>query len=549
MRGPSPFLLIAAAVLLSHAPVLTAGYVQDDHLVVERDRASPILEGSYWEGVEGGDRSLYRPVTVATYAAERALGGPRPAVSHAINLVLHASVAALLFALGRRFGLDARAALLGALLFALTPAKSEAVAGIVGRAEILAALFTLGATRLAWEGTRASAWGAAACVLLACGSKETGFVALPVIACAAMLSSPSWRTRFGVVLPSILAVEVALIARTAFLEAWLPVQMVPPMDNPLVALAGTRYAATALALATRAGSILAAPWGLAADYSGPSIAPEPGLLAWRPLLGAVLLIALAGLTAWGGARRRPAVVLGGLIAGASYLVTSNLLVPVGAIFAERFLYLPAAGLALVSAELLERLGRRARLVALGVALVYAALMLGRAVDWKSDATLFTATAANNPRSPRAALWLGVLAAEAGDHATARRELSRAAALWPDFAAPHLHLGLLEARGGDFVPAARAFETAIRLEPSWPAARLDLALALHRGGDPAGAERAARHATLLEPDNPRAWAELGHLRYERGALAEAIEPYRRAVALGRRDLALRLAECEASGGVR
>jgi Tfp pilus assembly protein PilF len=62
---------------------------------------------------------------------------------------------------------------------------------------------------------------------------------------------------------------------------------------------------------------------------------------------------------------------------------------------------------------------------------------------------------------------------------------------------------------------------------------------------AGAERAARHATIRDPDNARAWAELGHLHYERGALRSAIEPYRRAVALGRTDLSSRLAACEAA----
>ena len=137
--GLSPFLLLAAAVLLSHAPLLTAGYVQDDHLVVEAPRAGSPLTGSYWEGVRGGDASLWRPVTLASYALERAAAsGARPAVSHAVNLALHAAVAIALFSIASAAGLPAPAAFLGALLFALTPAKSEAVANVVeiGRAHV-----------------------------------------------------------------------------------------------------------------------------------------------------------------------------------------------------------------------------------------------------------------------------------------------------------------------------------------------------------------------------------------------------------------------------
>jgi hypothetical protein len=546
-KGQTPFLekrgltlfLVAAAVLLSHAPLLVAGYVQDDHLVVEAGAGS--LTGSYWEGVTGGDASLWRPVTLASYAVDAA----RPAVSHAINLVLHALVAWLVFAVATAVGIGPTASLLGALLFALTPAKSEAVANVVGRAEILAALFTLGATRLALLGTRLGAWGAALCVALACGSKETGFVSAVVVAIAAFVATNSWRSRLGIVLPSLLAVEVATIARTFALEAWFPRPTVPVMDNPLVALSGVPHVATALALVTRAARIVLVPAGLSADYSGPSIPVHASLLDVRSLLGAGLLVLLVVATAWAMLRRRPGVALGAAIALLAYLVTGNLLVPVGAIFAERFLYLPCAGLALLVAGGAERLGSRGR-KALGlVAIAYGALMVGRAFDWKSDAAIFDATARANPKSPRAALWLGTLAADRGDGATARRELARAVSLAPDLAAPHLHLGLLDVRAGDLAAAAREFETASALEPSWGTPRLDLALALHRAGDRAGAERAARHATLRDPESSKAWAELGHLRYERGALAEAAVPYRKAVQLGRTDLAARLAQCEAA----
>ena len=85
----------------------------------------------------------------------------------------------------RRPGVGARSP----LLFAVSPSKSEAVANVVGRSEVLSALFTLAAVRCAWRWAIAgAAWAAAACVLLASGSKETGLVALPLVVLAALLA-------------------------------------------------------------------------------------------------------------------------------------------------------------------------------------------------------------------------------------------------------------------------------------------------------------------------------------------------------------------------
>jgi len=182
----------------------------------------------------------------------------------------------------------------------------------------------------------------------------------------------------------------------------------------------------------------------------------------------------------------------------------------------------------------------------GVA-VLAVLMVARSLDWKSDATIFAATARNNPRSPRAPYWLGSLAVEGQRSDEAGPHFDRAIANWPAFASPWLERGLLAARAGDGSAAHRNLSEAIRLEPTWAAPQLNLALVLHRAGQRDAALRSARIAALWEPDNAKAWAEVGHLSFETGAFREAADAYRRAIALGRADLAPRLAESE--GAVR
>jgi len=516
--------LLAAAVLLTHLPLLSAAYVQDDHVAVEDNDVvahgdlATIFGAGYWDATRGGDRSLYRPLTVASYAAERAVAGTaRPAVSHAVNLVLHAAVCWLVFLVAVSCGIEAGPALLAALLFAVTPAKSEAVANVVGRAELLAALFTLAGVRLAMnEGSRASAWAAGACAAAACASKETGFAALPLIALAAW-GSRKVVDRLGMIAPSVLAVVVVVIARTQALQAFFPRQAVPVIDNPLVREPGLSRLATALALIPRYARIVLFPFGLANDYSGASIPIEGSLAAWRPMLGLLILAGLAWIATRGRVR-----ALFVAIALLPYLLVSNLVIPAGSIFAERFLYLPAAGLGLLAAW---AMGRRSRRAALLLVVVLGAAMFARAADWKDDATIFAATARHNPKSPRAWLWLS--------------RTDEAIASWPEFAAPWHDQGVELAKRGELPEAERALREAVRLEPERAASHRDLALVLHRTGEVEAAIREVRKAILLDPDDSRALAELGHLRFETHRFEEAAAAYLRAIALGRTDLAPRL----------
>jgi tetratricopeptide (TPR) repeat protein len=210
-----------------------------------------------------------------------------------------------------------------------------------------------------------------------------------------------------------------------------------------------------------------------------------------------------------------------------YLLVSNLLVPSGAIFAERFLYLPVAGLCLLMSL---AIGTRARRLAIPAALLIAlsgAAMFARSLDWRNDATIFARTARNNPKSPRAPFWIG--------------RLDDAIANWPEYAAPWHDKGLELAKAGELPGAERALRESVRLEPGRAAPHLNLGLVLHRAGQREAAEREVRKSILLDPDNPRAHAELGHLRYESGRLGLAAESYQRAIALGRTDLVPRLEE--------
>src|SRR5690606_30262741 len=123
----------------------------------------------------------------AALALEWALWGERPALFHAVNLALHSGVVLLLFLLLRRWT-STWLACAGAAVFAVHPVHVEAVANVVGQAELLAACFTLAGCLLyrRWLDTEtvparvALLLGTGVAYALAFGSKEIA-VTLPAL--------------------------------------------------------------------------------------------------------------------------------------------------------------------------------------------------------------------------------------------------------------------------------------------------------------------------------------------------------------------------------
>jgi tetratricopeptide (TPR) repeat protein len=572
-------LLVVVAVLAAHWTAFGAGYVQDDHPLVEtnplvlRGDLGRILAAAYWEEAHPvEDRSLWRPVPILSYALERSLLGRASApLSHAVNVALHALASLLLLAVALEHRAAPRGGAIGALAFGLHPAKSEAVFGVVGRAEILAAAFGLLALLLAarsrrGEGARArlAAWGSAAALFVALASKETAAVFVPLLLAQDLVlargEEPASRApllrRAGALAPALVAIALFLVARTAALEAWFAPQPIQPIDNALVARPSSERVPTALALVAHAAALAAVPTGLTLDYSGASVPLEASLGAPRPLAGAAVLACLAALAACGTLRPRGKgglLAVGALTTLLPFFVTGNFFFPVGAIFAERFLYLPAAGLGLLLAALPAR---RSVAIAAAVGLsLWGGLTLDRGRDWKDDRTAFEEALGANPRSPRAHFAVAKLDADAiaappsaaAEVAGAIALFDRAIALWDDYPEAWKEKGVLLARAGRLDEAEPVLRGALLRGPDSLNARFNHALVLQRLGRAGEAERALRQALLRDPSHAPSWASLGHLAFETGRYGDAARAYARAVALGRSDLAPRLDEARRLGG--
>jgi tetratricopeptide (TPR) repeat protein len=146
-------MLLASAALVAHGRSISNGYVWDD------DLAGPM--GTYpdsphvlrsqdtlvrvWSNP--GEIGQYYPLVHTTYWLEYRLWGDRPAGYHAVNVLLHAGNAVLLWLVLRKLGVPA--AWFGAALFAVHPVGVESVAWVTERKNTLSMCMALGSL-LSW---------------------------------------------------------------------------------------------------------------------------------------------------------------------------------------------------------------------------------------------------------------------------------------------------------------------------------------------------------------------------------------------------------------
>lgn len=145
----------ALTAALAFANSLGNDFAYDDRLIIAGNEAIRSLETlpatftkPYWPNRHGRELGLWRPLTTWVYGLQWALWNGNPAGFHLVNVILASMSAALAVLLLGRL-LPVPAALAGGLLFAVHPVHAEAVANVVGMAELLSAVPYLAACLVA----------------------------------------------------------------------------------------------------------------------------------------------------------------------------------------------------------------------------------------------------------------------------------------------------------------------------------------------------------------------------------------------------------------
>ncbi len=545
-------ILLAILVVVVFSRLLGAGFVYDDLIIITDnptiDSLSPagiaeIFSRNYWyPHLEGGN--LYRPIAIFTHAVEHAIVGETPWLYHLTNIVLHLLNVLLLHSLlTRLWPQNPWRTLLAAAVFAVHPAMSEAVCNVTCRADVLVVTIVL----LACTIMTAPRWASRRpwiLPLLAIGglfTKENGIVLVPVVLLidACQESPPgditAWsrirgafvrhRAAYGL---STIAILMGLLVRFQVLGQSAPSTMITPPELNVLAYenAGVRMLTAIKTLGLAAFKFIW-PLPLTFDYGTATITPVRTPLS--PVFLASLVFWPATIWwAWRRSVREPLALVGLLIMLGALLPVSNLFFPITSIFNERFLYLPAMGLAILLAAVLPDRGLRwwAPVLVL-VVVAGGALSWQRTADWRSVETITEATAAGSPRSASALMDLAGLRVRQGDTTAQGELLIQAVAAFPespranyalgqyyqrqdDLAQAMAHyeialterptqtslkaamkLGFLNATSGEDEAAVKYFQRALRINPNEPGAHYNLALLFRNAGDP----RAERHERI------------------------------------------------------
>ncbi|MGD8869083.1 MAG: hypothetical protein PVI01_15755, partial [Gemmatimonadales bacterium] len=335
-------LVIGATALLAFlvfANSLANGFAYDDVWIIQNrelvhglTHLPELLTTDYWASRFGS--GLYRPLTLLTFALDWQMWGGNPFGFHLTNLLLNSAVTAAATALLLRF-FPWWAALLGGAVFAVHPLHTEAVANVVGRAELLTALFILGACLVYVAVVRrngrlgpGSLAAIAALYVLALFSKELGVV-LPALLLVLDLPELARRgfSRFGAYARS----RAPLIAILALiLLAYLGIRW-RVLGAPLGGAPDWFFAADASFRARfftmarvwpRYLQLAVLPLDLSSDYSPAVILPVSGLTPLGALgIGLVAITVVLAVIAF---RRRPEFSVAVLWAAVTLLPVSNL---------------------------------------------------------------------------------------------------------------------------------------------------------------------------------------------------------------------------------
>ena len=220
--------------------------------------------------------------------------------------------------------------------------------------------------------------------------------------------------------------------------------------------------------------LLAWPARLYADYS-PQLVTIHRVPAVAHIPGALIVVGYIGALVWSWRRNR-ALALGLTWIPLALALVANLAVPTGILLAERTLFLPTVGAALIVGAAVGRFGGDCERVAphsrtLCVMVGGAVIVLGAAHSaerqqvWRSNETLVTSLVVDAPSNFRGHFWLGDALLRRGKLLEGEQVMRRAIRLWPDHDGPLLGLALRYQERGLCEPALPLYSRARALEPT------------------------------------------------------------------------------------
>ncbi|XP_071313305.1 protein O-mannosyl-transferase TMTC3 isoform X2 [Trachinotus anak] len=585
-------LLLTGLVVGCYWNSLSCGFVFDDvSAILDNKDLRPstpfrnLFLNDFWGTPMAEERShkSYRPLTVFTFRLNYLFSELSAASYHLFNVVLHAIVCVLFLRVCRLF-LDKTSSLVAALLFAVHPIHTEAVTGVVGRAELLSSIFLLAAFLAYTKSTSADhsiVWApiALTVILVAAATlcKEQGITVVGIccvheVFVAQGFTLPMLLDTLRQVLQGkdgfpyavlqtllklivlIISTLLLVIIRVQVIQSQLPV--FTRFDNPAaVSPTPTRQLTFNYLLPVNAWLLLN-PSELCCDWTMGTIPLVESLLDLRNL-ATLVFYSFLGLLAYHSLRYRHSsaktVIMALSLIVLPFIPASNLFFPVGFVVAERVLYVPSMGFCVLVAHGFKILSHKGQLkkiswLMIGVLLTtHAVKTFNRNWDWESEYTLFTSALKVNKNNAK--LWnnVGHALENQNNYAKALQYFLQATRVQPDDIGAHMNVGRTYKNLNKSKEAEDAYlvakslmpqiipgkKYATRVAPNHLNVYINLANLIRANESRLEeADQLYRQAISMRPDFKQAYISRGELLLKMNKLTEARDAYLRALELDR-----------------
>ncbi len=484
------------------------------------------------------DPELYIPLTFFSYQIDYLLGGIHPFIYHFTNLLLHAGNAALLLLLIERITGRMRVAVLVALLFAIHPLNTEAVAWVSGRKDLLSLFFSL-SSLLAFLSAEES------------GSRKMYGFSVALFLCG-LLSKVMVATIPGVLVLILLfqgrSFDGGLIRRLSPYFVLSGVLTIVAFVGKEALVAQTSWALRLfMAAKSTVFYLRQIVWpehfSVLYPYSGQAQLASPEFLLSVLFLTALVVL---GILLWNRARFVAVSVfwyIGTLLPTYFNVGTKS---EMDVYFAsDRYAYLPSIAVFFFIACILDLLCDaaarrwpvlRTKLFTVVTALIIAILSVlsfRQGQTWSTTETLFQNVIEEYPDASHVAYNnLCNTKRLENDLASAIELCKKAIAIRPH-PKTWSNLGAVYRLQNNMTDAQTAYSQALSLDPKSPEAHFGLALVKQKMGDLAGAEAEYRAAISFKSTRDTMEAielDLGALLFAEGKLDEAVEQYHAALAI-------------------
>ncbi len=492
-------LVAAAAAIICYLNVLPNNFCYDDDPIVrfnekvnDPEHWLTIWTTDYWSHTQTGSPNrdlLYRPIALTSYRLVRTVAGPHPLPQHLVNVLLHALVAALLVRLCRRMGLSEAISFAAGVLFAVLPIHSEVVAGVVGRADVLATLGVLLAllahrrSLVAASPSTTACWRivAAFAAFGAMGAKENGVSVIPLVVVWDAFQTRSRRASDG----------------SPNWWGWSTLRRLMYILAPAAVYFGLRYFALdghfyqRPALTKTVNVLVDAPlwqhtlgvlqlWGmywaktfwpslLCVNYSINSVRLATSLLDPHVVMGTLTTVALIIGAVAGWRKNAPTIALLAAAIAVSYAPTANVFVLMQVFFAERVWYLPSVWATVLIAMIVAPLLQMRIWRTVGIILLFAltARCWIRNAEWRDNGTLYAAAYRDHPDAVGCLHLYGQWLVNNDKYADGVTLLKRAIDMDMGYTDAHRTLGQAHFHAGNWREAVRHLQIADMQVPGHP----------------------------------------------------------------------------------